>query len=86
MKWPTRLVWIEWVDSYSEGSTVWKPEKELVLGDMIHQSVGWVQDEGPDWISIVPHVGLEGGKIGNISGHLAIPKCAIKKIRTIRLK
>ena len=83
MKWPARLIEVEWADSYSEGATVWTKEADMELGGYRHWSVGWVQAEDAKWLSIVPHVSVEKGKVVNVSGHIAIPKCSILKRRTL---
>lgn len=84
MKWPWKLVEVEWVDSYSEGATVWTKADDLSLGGYRHISVGYVQDEDAAWLSLVPHVAVEGAVVKTVSGHLAIPKVAIKKRRVLR--
>ena len=90
MKWPARLVHIEWRDSYSIGTTAWVNLKEMgsaTSPDIIH-TVGWVHAETQDWISIVPHISFDRAKPNKprtISGHMSIPKCSIINVRELKL-
>jgi len=52
-----RLYLIKWVDSYQESTCVWGKIKSIKYPQsMICMSVGWIEKETKDNITIVPHV------------------------------
>lgn len=82
----TKAVIIEWVDSYSEENT-WIPLANIAKPrNLICISIGWIEKETKDNITIIPHISDFYAKNNNGCGLgiLTIPKVAI--LRRVKLK
>lgn len=76
-----RAVYVEWVDSMSKGGKVWHHEDDFKLGELACRSLGFIVKEGKTSLVIAGHESA-----GSVAGDIEIPKCAITKRRTVRLK
>jgi len=74
--------YITWVDSSAIGSSIWM-KKETILESCALQeisSVGFLLKETPDYVILAGHDSVDCA-----SGHLLIPKCAIKRRKKMLL-
>lgn len=73
---------IAWVDSASFGEGTWTDKNDLKdLTPAATQAIGFVVAESDDHITIASHVSDH-----EVGGEIAIPKCAIKKIKRWKVK
>lgn len=82
-----RLVFVEWYDSASTDG--WRKvgvHEPIDVEDLLCSSVGWVVEESPDVLVISSHLSHKrGGEINQIHSDMAIPKLAIKRVKTLHL-
>lgn len=75
-----RLVLIEWQDTVGYEAH-WQPLKTEKAGaPLICKSVGWIIDESPDSVLVVPHVHDADDRLRTEfsgSGHALIPRAAV---------
>ena len=83
-----KTVYLEWIDSYRTGSTVWVDKRDAEEGhDPTCCSVGFVVCEDKESITLAGHMDHKGTKkSGHVSGNMTIPKCAVRKRRIVRWK
>lgn len=76
-----RIIYVEWVDSISYGSSVWTHKDTVLKSDglPVLESVGFLLKETDEAVVIAAHVGD-----GSISGDMSIPKVAIKKRKWLK--
>jgi len=82
-----KLVYIQWYDSQASQGGWRSTEDSICTKPLIIESIGWVLHEGKDSICIVSH---RGGYVDNddykqANGDMTIPKCAIRKLKVIKL-
>jgi hypothetical protein len=78
-----RLVYVEWVDSFTPTSTAWRDRHDTAAdadATFVCKSVGWVVGESDANLVLVAHVAQQ-----EVCGQMTIPKCAIRKRKVIRL-
>jgi len=87
MKLKNKLEVVEWADSYSPSDIGWKSIAEMEEPDnMVCISVGWIEKETKDNITIVPHITdiYDKKTEGYGYGILTIPKGVILKRTKIK--
>ena len=78
-----KVVYVEWDDSSSYVSTVWKSEEEVKKNPCCRcKTVGFIIDETKDSLTLAGS--LDGGRY--VSGDMSIPKSAIRKRRIVSWK
>lgn len=73
----SRLVLIEWVDSYRAPMEWDEIDQQPVV--LKCQSAGWLMRENKECVTIVPH----RSDFGHGCGEMTIPRVAIKRIRDL---
>ena len=78
-----KAIYVEWDDSSSMASTVWKDKKQVAASKPCRcTTIGFVIAEDKDSLTLAGS--LDGGDF--ISGDMNIPKCAIRKRRKLEWK
>lgn len=77
MQKPYPLVYVEWVDS--SGCSGWRFMSESRGIDPV-LSIGWLIDDNDEYLTITAHVTTDRNQS---HGALSIPKCAIRKRKTV---
>lgn len=73
------IVYVEWIDSCSAAASVWNDRKHAKnLNADLCQSIGFLLADRKDEISIASHLGSD-----QVSGHMTIPRVAIKKLKRL---
>lgn len=76
-----RLIYVEWVDSFSVGVPIWNPVEDVSQAAnqrTICKSAGFMIEETREHVVVAGHLGHDEQQCG---GHIIIPKVAIKKRR-----
>lgn len=79
-KQPHKAVYLEWVDSTAMGGVWIDHEKKPAAPDC--HTLGWIIHEDSKTITVAAHTSVS---TTSCAGALTIPKCAIKKRRSIAL-
>ena len=85
------IVYIEWVDSSSQGRNMWNDVNVVLSGardnSMKCRSIGFILFEDDDSILLVAHLSgdCEVKMSGHCGGDIQIPKCAITKRVDLKL-
>lgn len=78
-----KSIYVEWDDSSSMASTVWKHKQEVTNSKPCRcKTVGFVLKEDSESVTLVSS--LDGGDY--VSGDMQIPKSAIRKRRVVSWK
>ena len=82
-----KLVYVAWVDSHSGRG--WNDLENIAAkAEFLHcRSVGWLISETKEVMVIVPHLTSgDGDIIVQGCGDITIPKCAIRKVKVIKVR
>ncbi len=81
-----KLVYIEWIDSHSGRG--WRNVDDIkpTCAPLPCRSVGWVLQETKEAITLAPHVAGNDTIVEQACGDMTIPKKAVTRRLTIRLR